>query len=78
MKGSVIIPLSILLLIHKNGGMVAKNAIYEYFKVSHFKINKILKGLEKKRYIRISNDEIFLTPIGRLILDELRDLLAFS
>lgn len=74
----MVLPLNILLLLYRNGGFTTKNNICEYLKISESKLNSVVKVLSKRKYVKVQGDKVYLTPIGRLVIEELSDLLAFS
>jgi len=65
-----------LLLLYKNGGRLSKSNIYDYFNAPKSKVEEIIRTLCSKRYIKVVNDEIYLTPLGRVVIKELIDLLS--
>ena len=55
-----------------------KHSICEYFNMSERKLENIMKALAEKKYVKILDDKVYLTPLGKLVIEELFDLLAFS
>jgi len=74
----IILPLNILLLLYRNGGFMTKNNICEHLKISESKLNSVMEVLSERKYVKVQGDKVYLTPIGRLVIEELSDLLAFS
>jgi len=57
---------------------MTKDSIGEYLKISESKLNSVMEVLSKRKYVKVQGDKVYLTPIGRLVIEELSDLLAFS